>query len=124
MTHKNIIDNFFYFDSNTLYKVNSFFTGYTLYNGKEYNSNEAFIQSIPSDAWEGCFVELKNNSDTITIRQDFNGCWGIYIFKANNIFAISNSFWLLVNKIKDKYSLTVNEKFAKSMFVFDLCTLY
>ena len=120
---KSIEDNFFIFDSNMLDSVHSFFLGYTIYQGEEYNSNEGNIESIPSGAWEGCFIEVKKDAEHITIRQDFNGSWGIYIFEKDGYFAISNSFWILLNKIKNKYRVTLNEDYAKSMFVFDLCSL-
>lgn len=120
---RTVDDNFFFFDSDTLDSVHSFFLGYTIYQGKEYNSNKRDVESVPCDAWEGCFIEVKKDVDKITIRQDFNGSWGIYTFKKDGYFAVSNSFWLLLNKIKDRYQVTLNEDYAKSMFVFDLCSL-
>lgn len=56
---RTVDDNFFFFDSDTLDSVHSFFLGYTIYQGKEYNSNKRDVESVPCDAWEGCFIEVK-----------------------------------------------------------------
>ena len=44
----------------------------------------------------GAYIFVENNNGKITIKQDFNGSYGLYLFQKDNYFAVSNSFLYLV----------------------------
>lgn len=58
----------------------------------------------------------------IHIYQDFNGSFGLYLFRAGNYFALSNSFIVLVDYVKKKYPLSVNKNYCNYLLMADLCS--
>ena len=105
-------DEFFIIDSNNIDSINSKLYGFAICDLEIVQNQE----EITPDSNCGVFINLKADDNEIRITQDFNGSYTLYLFKDNDYFAISNSFWKLVEHIKDDYKLSVNEDFAKSLF--------
>ena len=61
--------------------------------------------------------------DKIIISQDFNGSYGIYLYENENEFIISNSFFKLVNYVKEDYTITLNKEYADAFIAADFCSL-
>ena len=69
----------------------------------------------------GCYVYVEVKDDKITIKQDLNGSWGIYLFRHDDYFALSNSFFRLVDHVKFKYPLTLNRDYCHYLLTCGLC---
>lgn len=113
-------DYYFVIDSENL-NLNSKLYGFTIINNKIYTNNN--INSIfkeNNDA-DGCYVFInRKNKDELVISQDFIGSYGIYLYQNDDYFAISNSFLKLVEYLKNKYPLSLNDDYVKSFTVTDL----
>lgn len=110
-------DEFFIIDSNNINSINSKLYGFCIH-----DSNFIQNQEITHDfnlLDYGVFINVNVTDNEIKIYQDFNGSYGIYLFKQNDYFAISNSFWKLVEHLKGNYQLSVNEDFTKALFLRD-----
>lgn len=70
----------------------------------------------------GAYIFVENNNGKITIKQDFNGSYGLYLFQKDNYFAVSNSFLYLVEYLKSKFELTYNYDYANTFIVCELCS--
>ena len=122
MEENNIIeDNFFIIDSNNLNSIESKFYGYTIYNNEIITSKE-FNKDIKLEG-DGAYIDISKDNNQIIISQDFFGSYGLYLYEYNNIFVISNSFLKLVEYLKDKYPISLNEDCAKSFIAADLCAI-
>lgn len=111
-----IDDNFFILSSENNHEFNSRLYGYAIFSKENKDVYDIYINGsvneIPFDA-DGAFVNITCKKDSIKIQQDFNGCYGLYFFKKNDFYAISNSFLYLLEYIKNKFELTLNEDFSK-----------
>ncbi|WP_295722496.1 ABC transporter ATP-binding protein [uncultured Methanobrevibacter sp.] len=108
-------DEFFIIDSNNLDSINSKLYGFCIHNSKIIQNQEITHDFNFLDY--GIFINVKVTEDEIKIYQDFNGSYGLYLFKQDDYFAISNSFWKLVEYLKVNYQLSVNNDFSKSVFL-------
>ena len=112
-------DEFFVIDSNNIDSIKSRLYGYAL-------SNEEVIEDV-SDikdgvTGEGAYVYIDVNKDNVSIYQDFNGSYGLYLFRKDDYFAISNSFLKLVEFLKHDFELTLNFDYAQGLFTSGLCS--
>lgn len=62
----------------------------------------------------GCYVNVTSNDNFIRIYQDYFGSYGLYLYKTEDYFAISNSFMLLANYLSKNKALSFNDDFAKA----------
>ncbi len=112
-------DEFFVIDSNNIDSIESRLYGYAL-------SNEKVIEDV-SDIkngvnGEGIYVYIEVKGDKISIFQDNDGCYGLYLFRKDDYFAISNSFLKLVEFLKHDFELTLNSDYAQALFTSGLCS--
>lgn len=111
-----IDDNFFLLSSENSHEFNSRLYGYAIFNRENEDIYDVYINGsvndIPLDA-DGAFVNITSKKNSIRIQQDFNGCYGLYFFKKDDFYAISNSFLYLMEKMKDRFELSLNQDFAK-----------
>lgn len=114
----NIHDEFFIIDSEQLETVKTKFYGYAIVNSMIVEYEEDLADAIPRG--EGAYVYIRRQDDKIVVYQDFVGCYGLYLFRNNDYFALSNSFHLLVDHVKQKYPLSLNRDYANSLLVSDL----
>lgn len=118
----NILENeFFIIDSNNL-DVETKLYGYIITeNSIITNKDVPFDEEY--DEMGGSYVYLLNDNDELIIKQDIWGSYGLYLFKKDNYFAISNSFLKLVEYIKELYPLTMNFIYANAFLSADLCSI-
>ncbi|MBO7080631.1 MAG: hypothetical protein J6V99_01135 [Neisseriaceae bacterium] len=109
-------NNFFIIDSQHLDKVQSQVYGYCV---KSNISNEN--DSAPHLDGAYCLVDVQNGK--ITVSQDSTGSFGIYLYQKDDYFAISNSLTLLIEYLKDKVSLSLDEDYIKAYFLSGLASL-
>ncbi len=87
-------NEFFIIDSSNLDTIEQRLYGFSL-TDNEVIDNQSMKDNISLDA-EGAYVYVEVNKDEIKISQDFNGSYGLYLFKSDDYFAISNSFLKLI----------------------------
>ena len=96
-------NEFFVIDSNNLNSIKDKTYGFTL----ESLCNDITSENIEFNH-EGSYVSIKTDDKSIFIEQDYNGSYGLYLFKKEDYFAISNSFLKLVEHLKNKYELSLH----------------
>ena len=70
----------------------------------------------------GAYVFVERNAQTITIRQDFNGSFGLYLYRSGSWFAISNSFSALAEHLSGKHPMTVDADYFRALLPMRLCS--
>ena len=119
----NVDGAFFVIDSDNLKDVQTKFYGYCITeNGIIENVEDLEGKEIKP---EGAYIYIYKSGNEITIKQDYIGAYGLYLYKDNEYFAISNSFMYLVDYIKKKkeHKITFNKKCADAFINSDLCSL-
>ena len=118
-----IESNFFVFDSDNLSSVQTELYGYCVANHDVFCSEEADVSERtlttlnPEDYSDGAYVLIQNGEKEIKISQDFNGCFGLYLYRKDNYFALSNSFVMLITYLKDRVSLSFDYDYIKTYFL-------
>ena len=108
---------FFLIDSDNLKQVRPKFYGYSIQNTGIYEEDNLTAEAIDALDGRGCYVYVEVKDDKITIKQDLNGSWGIYLFRHDDYFALSNSFFRLLDHIKFKYPLTINRDYCHHLLI-------
>ena len=118
----NVDEAFFIIDSNNLEKVETKFYGYCV-------TEQGIIEDIEDledkeIKPEGAYIYIYKSGKEITIKQDYIGAYGLYLYKDNEYFAISNSFIYLVDYIKKQkeHRITFNKKYADAFITAVLCS--
>ena len=113
---------FFLIDSNNLSQVRPRLYGYSIQRDGIYEDDNLTAEAVDGLDGRGCYVYIDVKDGQITIKQDLNGCWGIYLFRHGDYFALSNSFFRLLDHIKFKYPLTVNRDLCNYLLADELCS--
>ena len=108
---------FFLIDSNNLSQVRPKLYGYSIQATGIYEDDNLTPEAIANLDGRGCYVYVEVRDGKITIKQDLNGCWGIYLFRHGDYFALSNSFFRLLDHIKYRYPLTVNRDYCNYLMI-------
>ena len=90
--------------------------GYCIYNNKfikDCNLTEDI--NITSESL-GLFVAIKKVSGGFCIVQDCTSFIQLYFFQQDGYWAISNSFWCLIDEIKKNFHLTLNCTYVEQFF--------
>lgn len=112
-------DELFVIDSNNLNSYEKNFYGYAIVN------NKIIFEIDDFDLLDGtgAYIAIQETEDNITILQDFNGSYGLYLYQDDDYFALSNSFMKLVEYLKNEHELTLNKDYVESFLFSDLCSL-
>lgn len=78
--------------------------------------------SYEDNSYLGTYISIKKTEKEILISQDFNGNFGLYYFKNNNRVVFSNSFYYLVEYIRDKERITFNYGYHDALYASDYCS--
>ena len=113
---------FFLIDSDNLSDVQTRFYGYSIQESGIYEEDNLTEEAVAGLDGRGCYVYVEVKDGQITIKQDLNGCWGIYLFRHGDDFALSNSFFRLLDHVKFRYPLTVNRDYCNYLLVNDVCS--
>ena len=133
----NIKQNFFLIDSNTLNSVQTSFYGFTILEEKPVKNLESIssvvtmnnpgtnkeTSALPKPTYLGAYVYIERTPEQIIITQDFVGSYGIYLYKDNDYFALSNSFLLLVEHVKTAHKISFNHDYANFFLITELCSV-
>ncbi len=114
----NVDENFFVITSDNLDAVKTKLYGFVVAdNGIIENEN---INSLSELSGAGAYAYVKRENESIVIYRDVNGSYPLFLFEQGDWFALSNSFFLLVEYLKDKVDLDFNQDFANYMLAMDL----
>lgn len=113
---------FFLIDSDNLPEVKTRFYGYSIQATGIYEQDNLTEGAVAGLDGRGCYVYVEARDGKITIKQDLNGSWGIYLFRQGDYFALSNSFFRLLDHIKLRYPLTVNRDYCHHLLLNGLCS--
>ena len=111
-------NEFFIIDSDDLESVEEKLYGFIFNNG-----DITFDSNINDLNGEGVYVLVKKSDSQISVFQDFNGSYGLYLYDDGKNFVISNSFNCLVDYLKDKFKLSLNEDFVSLLMSCGLCSM-
>lgn len=113
---------FFLIDSNNLAEVKTRLYGYSIQATGIYEQDNLTETAAANLDGRGCYVYVEAKDGQITIKQDLNGCWGLYLFRHEDYFALSNSFFRLLDHVKFRYPLTVNRDYCNYLLFNELCS--
>lgn len=115
---KYVDDNFFIISSEDIPMHMKKLFGYVIEN----NQIILNYEDVGNLDGNGAYVLINSDNENITIEQDFNGSYGLYLYKSEEYFAISNSFLKLVEYLKDKQFLSFNKDYANAFLFTNLCS--
>ena len=98
---------FFLIDSDNLSQVRSKLYGYSIQRTGIYKDDNLTPEAIAGLDGRGAYVYVEVKDSEITIKQDINGCCGIYLFRHGDYFAVSNSFFRLLDHTQSRLLLYV-----------------
>lgn len=112
-------DQFFIIDSYNLDEIQDKLYGYSIQNNDfiQYENMQEELELSKN----GAYIYVKVDENNISLFQDFNGSYGLYIYRKENYFAVSNSFLLLAQHVKN-YPISLNKDYADAFLCVDLCS--
>lgn len=113
---------YFLIDSDNLHQIRPRLYGYSIQSSGIYENDNLTAEAAENLDGRGAYVYVDVRGGQITLKQDLNGSWGIYLFRHGDYFALSNSFFRLVDHLKFRYPLTVNRDYCHQMLVNGLCS--
>ena len=118
---KKIIDqNLFIIDSEKLETVKTRLIGFCINNGDIICDSESLNNFNKFSC--GAFVYIHKVANTISIYQDFNGSFGLYLYRKEKQFVISNSFIYLSRYLSHNHNITLNYAYACNFITDNLCS--
>ncbi len=109
---------FFVIDSDNMQNVTSKLYGFCVINNVITDKFESLAGAEPNGS--GAYMYIKRDGNKITIKQDFIGSYGLYLYKDESYFALSNSFIYLIDYIKASRKITFNRNYANFMLTSNL----
>lgn len=103
---------FFLIDSDNLQETETRLYGYSVQDSGIYENDNLTEAAVLGLNGCGAYIYVEVKDEKITIRQDFNGSYGIYLFQQGGYFAFSNSFFRLLEYVKSRFSLSLNRDYA------------
>lgn len=118
-------DNFFFIDSNHLENVSSRLYGFCIADTAGQGIDDIMADQVfYQKTCNGCFVLVQDTERYIYISQDFIGSYGLYVFRRDDYFAVSNSFLFLLENIEKAFPVTANKDYMKYFLLCGLCYAY
>lgn len=112
---------FFVIDSDNMQSVKTRLYGFVVQDNGIIESDAIKNVTYPLSGC-GAYVYIDSGRRIIKIHQDFNGSYGLFLFQRNGYFAISNSFFYLLNHIKSKFKLSFDYDYAHFLYTMELCS--
>lgn len=116
-----VSDNFFVISSDNLEPVHTRLYGYCISNSQVIVDTEDIRDGKYSLSPEEAYVYIERQDDSIFIYQDFVGCYGLYLYREGDYWAISNSFIYLLDYVKKSHKITFNKEYADLSLISDVC---
>lgn len=116
----NKLHDFFVISSSNCTEIESRFYGFAFAEDKFYING--IVSTLPINA-DGTYINVVKSDNTLEVYQDYNGGYGLYLYKQGDFFALSNSFQYLLDYIKGQVELSLNIDFAKYFITDELASL-
>lgn len=116
-------DEYFVIDSEKLDSVHTHIYGYIVQTNGIVENENCEILELDNLSSLGAYVFVNRIGNCITILQDYNGSYGIFVCRRGEYFVISNSFFYLLEYLRLRVDFTFNEDFVHHMLVVDLSSL-
>lgn len=113
-------EEFFVIDSDTLEEVQEKLYGFAIVNNTLTESLDKLGDQVLNGS--GAYICVRRTDGQITITQDFIGSYGIYLYRENAYFALSNSFIALLDHVKKAHKITFHRDFANYLLSAELCS--
>ena len=120
MNFFNAKNEFFVIDSDNLNNTTSKLYGYSIQKTGIYDAESFTKEQVDGLDGHGCYIYVDVTDDAINIHQDFNGCYGLYLYRKDDYFAISNSFFRLVEYVKKIGEISLNRDYLNHLIYFPL----
>ncbi|WP_026658285.1 hypothetical protein [Butyrivibrio sp. AC2005] len=104
-------------DSELLKQVNISTNGYAVLASGVFDKHNANGVSEHELYGPGSYLHIFSQNNKLVIAQDFLGSWGLYLYKKDNYFAISNSILDLISYLSNKVELTLNYDYANELIL-------
>lgn len=105
-------DNFFIIDSQNLDTVTTKFYGFSVQENGIYDRQNMTPEALAALDGTGTYISIERTGDSILIRQDFTGSYGLYLYNKDGRFVLSNSFLYLMEYLSKRVRLTLNRDYA------------
>ena len=113
------MDSFFVIDSEHLDAVQTKLFGFSFLKGKLVTTTEELGDEYPES--EGTYIYIRREGNKITISQDYVGCFGLYLYRDGDYYALGNSLHRVIDHVKGAHPITLNREYADYMLCADLC---
>lgn len=110
-------DNFFIIDSQNYNLVSDGLYGFVVSVHGIFDSCNFAELHDEYAVGNGVYVLVRKIDETVTITQDFNGSFGLYLYQYGDYFAVANSLSLLVEYLSHGRKLTLNKDYANDFLV-------
>ena len=90
-----ISEQFFVISSDHLNEVGTNIYGFSVQKEGLVDCGNFTPELLKGIEGNGVYVCVENSDRSIVIRQDATGCFGIYVYREEGYFALSNSFYEL-----------------------------
>ena len=105
-----ISENFFYIDSNNLNNIKSQLYGFCITK----KDNKISLVNNENEEINGCYINVKKINNDIYINTDDFSSLYIFYYIEDNYFALSNSFYLLLENLKaNNKNVTINKNYIE-----------
>lgn len=110
-------DNFFVIDSNNCHDVKGKLYGYVITENQFIRNLHEYNKEIANIEY-GVYVNVLRKKNKIIIQQDYWGSYGLFLYRNQDYFALSNSFLYLANHLYKQNMLSLDKEYL-SYFLFD-----
>ncbi len=112
MNYFDVEKEFFLIDSDNLRDIETRLYGYSVQESGIYENDNLTETAVLGLDGCGAYVYVEVKDGKIAIQQDFNGSYGIYLFRKDGYFALSNSFLRLLEYVKTRFPVSLNRDYA------------
>lgn len=110
-------DNFFVIDSNNCQSVKGKLYGYVITENEFIRNKNEYNKEIANTEY-GVYVNVLCKKNKIIIQQDYWGSYGLFLYRNQDYFALSNSFLYLANHLYKQHMLSLDKEYL-TYFLFD-----
>ena len=115
---------FFIIDSEKLDKAPTGLYGFLLDDSLGLVERHDAPENMPAGlCGNGCYVYIRRDGGSITVEQDCNGSFGLFIYRRGGYFALSNSFLHLYEYLQGREKMTFDREYAEYLLFADLCSI-
>lgn len=112
MKQESITDSVFIIDNNNVNHIQSHLYGFTFVNNTAYVNCDLPENIVITNNLPGAYIAIVNDGNKLSIIQDSLSTFYIFVYKCEDYFCLSNSFYTLCEHVKEKYPLSLNDTYV------------